>query len=390
MKSNLLYILLLLGFFCCHSGERKQRKAPPAVPVNTTTVQEQQLIYYDTYPAVLVALKEVELRSEVGGEITGISFKEGQPVKKGQKLYEIDRRVYEANYNQAKASLNIAEQNMEKSQRDANRYIALSKEDAIAKQQLDNALTDLQNAKSQVSAAQANLEKARTDLNYSIITAPFEGTIGISQVRMGALVTPDQTLLNVISSDDPMGADIQIEQKELGRIQMLEKSTPAPGDSIFRLILPNNSVYDHYGKISIIDRNVDPRTGTIRVRLSFPNPQNLLRPGMNCNAQVLNQNSGKQIVIPYKAVLEQMSEYFVYRIDSMKAKQTKVSLGPKIDGNVIVKQGLKPGDQIVTEGIQRLHDGAPVQLGQPTEGANPQGSKPPVKAAVQPQSPNQQ
>jgi membrane fusion protein (multidrug efflux system) len=183
------------------------------------------------------------------------------------------------------------------------------------------------------------------------------------------------------------------EQKELGRIQMLEKSTPAPGDSIFRLILPNNSVYDRIGKISIIDRNVDPRTGTIRVRLSFPNPQNLLRPGMNCNAQVLNQNSGKQIVIPYKAVLEQMSEYFVYRIDSMKAKQTKISLGPKIDGNVIVKQGLNPGDQIVTEGIQRLHDRAPVQVGQPAQGtseSNPQGPNPPAKPPGQTQSPTQQ
>ena len=265
-------------------------------------------------PATIVALKEVELRAEVGGEITGINFKEGQPVKKGQKLYEIDRRVYEANYNQAKASLNIAKQNLDRTQRDANRYVELNKEDAIAKQRLDNALTDLQNAKSQVSAAQANLEKTKTDLNYSIITAPFDGTIGISMVRMGALITPDQTLLNVISSDDPMGADIQIEQKELARFQSLERKNPAPGDSTFRLILPDNSIYKYYGKISIIDRNVDPQTGTVKVRLSFPNPDRTLKPGMKCNAGVLNQNSGLQLVIPYKAVVEQMSEYFVYKV----------------------------------------------------------------------------
>lgn len=118
-----LPVLFLVLLISCSSGKKRKDKADPGVPVNTTVVKKQQLTYYDTYPATIVALKEVELRAEVGGSITWISFTEGQSVKKGQKLYEIDRRTYEATYNQAKANLSIAEQNLDKAQRDANRYI---------------------------------------------------------------------------------------------------------------------------------------------------------------------------------------------------------------------------------------------------------------------------
>jgi membrane fusion protein, multidrug efflux system len=353
-------VFFLILLISCSSGKKNKNKTDPGVPVNTTIVKKQRLTYYDAYPATVVALKEVELRAEVGGSITWISFTEGQSVKKGQKLYEIDRRRYEATYNQAKANLSIAEQNHEKTQRDANRYIELNKEDAIAKQRLDYALTDLKNAESQVISAKADLEKAKTDLDYSIITAPFDGTVGISLVRMGALVSPDQTLMNIISSDNPMGADIEVEQKEMGKFQLLAIKNMTPEDSTFRIKLPDNSIYRYYGKINIIDRNVDPQTATIKVRLSFPNPDKALRPGMKCSAKVLNQNSGMQLVIPNKAVVEQMSEYFVFKVDSMKAKQVKVIPGQKIEGDIIIREGLNEGDQIVVDGIQRLHDGAPV------------------------------
>lgn len=363
---RIVYIVVISFLFLqisCNSEKKNKNKPDPGVPVNTTIVKKQRLTYYDAYPATIVALKEVELRAEVGGSITWISFTEGQSVKKGQKLYEIDRRRYEATYNQAKANLSIAEQNLEKNQRDANRYIELNKEDAIAKQRLDYALTDLKNAESQVISAKADLEKAKTDLDYSVISAPFDGTVGISLVRMGALVSPDQTLLNIISSDNPMGADIEVEQKEMGKFQLLAVKSVPPEDSTFRIRLPDNSIYPHYGRINIIDRNVDPQTATIKVRLSFPNPDKTLRPGMKCSAEVLNQNSGMQLVIPNKALLEQMSEYFVFRVDSMKAKQVKVIPGHKVNGDIIIRDGLNEGDQIVVDGIQRLHDGVPIKIG---------------------------
>lgn len=361
--THIIFLGLTSWLVSCKHSDPPQNPGNAPVPVNTIKVGKQNLVYYDSYPASAIALKEVELRCEVGGDITGIWFKEGQPVRQGQKLYEIDRSRYLASYQQAKANVDIAQSNVEKTQRDADRYVELSKQDAVAKQRLDNALTDSQNAKSQLLSAKADLVKAETELNYSIISAPFDGTIGISRVRMGALVTPDQTLLNVISSDDPMGVDFVINENELARFQQFEKKALSKNDSTFKILLPNNQLYPINGKINIIDRSVDPQTGTIKIRLSFTNSDRILKPGMSCTVKVLNENSGEQIVIPYKAVVEQMSEYFVFKIDSLKAKQIKIAIGAKVGPNIIVKKGLNPGDEIAMDGIQRLHDGSAVMAG---------------------------
>lgn len=360
-----MYIGFAMWILSCSHHDPPMNPANMPVSVNVIKVNKEQLIYYDSYPANVVALKEVELRCEVGGDITGMYFEEGMQVRHGQKLYEIDRSRYQASYQQAKANLDIAQSNVERTQRDADRYVELSKQDAIAKQRLDNALTDLQNAKSQVLSAKADIVKAETELNYSVIEAPFDGTIGISRVRMGALVTPDQTLLNVVSSDDPMGVDFVISEQELERFEKLNQKMLTKQDSTFRIVLPDNSLYPVNGKISIIDRAVDPQTGTIKIRLSFANPKKTLKPGMSCNVNILNENSGSQVVIPYRAVVEQMSEYFVYKPDSMKAKQIKISLGAKVGANIIVRKGLNPGDSIVIDGIQRLHDGSLLRYGIP-------------------------
>ena len=366
MKNKIIYITYLaitLWITSCKHGDPPQNPASLPVPVNLLEVSKQHLVYYDSYPASVVAQKEVELRCEVGGDVTGIFFNEGQQVRQGQKLYEIDRSRYQASYQQAKANLDIANSNMERAQRNADRYVELGKEDAIAKQRLDNALTDLQNARSQIVSAKADLVKAETELNYSVIAAPFDGTIGISMVRMGALVTPDQTLLNVVSSDNPMGVDFVVDEKELGRFEQLEKKPINKNDSTFRLLMPDNTVYPFYGRLSIIDRAVDPQTGTIKIRLSFPNTERNLKPGMNCNVQVLNENSGWQVVVPYRAVVEQMSEFFVFKRDSSKVRQVKISLGAKIGSNVIIRKGINAGDFIVIDGIQRLHDGSAILVG---------------------------
>jgi membrane fusion protein (multidrug efflux system) len=346
---------------CKEQAGNKNTKEPP-VPVNVYEVSQEKAVYYITYPANAVALKEVEIRGEVSGYITGIFFSDGSAVHKGQNLYEIDRRKYAATYEQAKNNVSIAEVTLQKVQRDADRYTELNKQDAIAQQILDNSLTDLQNAKLQASSAKSELEKAKTDLDYSMITAPFDGTIGISQVKLGTLVNPGQTLLNTISSDDPVGVDFVIDEKELGRFVELENKIMPADDSTFRITLPDKSLYRFSGKISFIDRAVDPQTGTIKVRLIFPNSERLLRPGMSCNVKVLTQDAGLQVIIPYKAVVEQMGEFFVYRVDTSKAKQVKISLGTRLGDKVIVRDGLKTGEHIVVDGIQKLHDGAPLMM----------------------------
>jgi RND family efflux transporter MFP subunit len=354
-----------LLIYSCNGKSRSGNDDPPPVQVTVDTSTLRSVSFYDKYPGTVTALKEVGLRGQVTGYITGIFFKEGSRVREGQKLYEIDRRQYEASYRESAANLEIAQENLAKAQRDVDRYTALNNQDAIARQRYDYAVTDLSNARSQVSLATEELEKARNNLDYSLIMAPFDGTIGISQVKMGDLINPGQTLLNTISSDDPMGIDFVIEQSELSRFELLVKASPAEVDTTFRLVMPDDAVYPYPGTIMLIDRAVDPQTGTIRVRLTFPNPDHDLRPGMDCNVLVMHYSKVPEIIIPYKAVMEQMGEYFVFLAQNKQAKQVKVSLGHRIGADVVVREGLNSGDVIVVDGIGKLRDGAEISSGPP-------------------------
>jgi len=360
--TNLLIICcFLLSIESCRK-ESRQNSGIAAVPVVEYTVKAQNVKFYDSYPGTVIALDEVELHSQVSGYITGIFFKDGSQVTKGEKLYEIDRRKYQAAFEQVKANADIARANLAKAQRDADRYSKLNEQNAIARQTFDDAMTNLQNSTMQLASAKAALLNAETDFNYSIIKAPFSGTIGISPVKPGTYVNSGQTLLNTISSDDPIGVDFIVNEKSLPVFINIKKKGEVKADSTFRIMLPDNSEYPFSGQLSVIDRAVDPQTGTIKIRLVFPNHERTLRTGMNCKVRVLSGTSGNQVVIPFKAVVEQMGEYFVYTIDSMKVKLVKIEEGSNLGEYIVVKQGVKPGDRIVLEGIQKLRNGSMIQV----------------------------
>jgi membrane fusion protein (multidrug efflux system) len=374
MNKQLSWALLFSGAAwmlssCNDDKASTQPAAPPPVPVSVYTVTSGKAVYYDQYPATLAALNQVDLRPQVNGYLTGIFFKDGSRVRKGQKLYEIDRQQYVANYEQAQANLQVQETNLTKAQKDADRYHELEKHDAVAKQQVDYADAALEAAKKQVQAARANVQSVQTGLRYTTIYAPFDGTIGISQAKLGTAVSAGQTLLNTISSDDPMAVDVAIDQKDLYRFEQLQKKGTGPTDSTFKLMLPGDQPYPAPGHIYLIDRAVDPQTGTIKARLIFPNKENMLKAGMTANVQVLNNAHTEKILIPQKAITEQMGEYFVYVTDGKVVHQKKVSLGARIGDKAIVNEGVNPGDQVVTEGLQKLKEGAPITLGQPNAAA---------------------
>jgi membrane fusion protein, multidrug efflux system len=379
------YIVLLIScvILASCSSTPPPPKNPP-VQVNLYTVKSQLVTYYDKYPANTIALSQVDLRPEVQGYITAIDFTEGSHVKKGQKLYEIDQRLYQEAYDQAKANVDVAKGNLKQAQQDADRYTYLNSQDAVAKQTVDHALITLENAKNSVTAAEQTMKTAATNLSYSIISAPFDGTIGISQVRLGNMVTVGTTILNTISTDDPMGVDFLISEKQLQFFESLKDSTQHTIDSLFTMVLPNGSLYPAIGKISIIDRAVDVQTGTIRVRAVFPNPKSVLKPGLSCVLRVHNQETTPKLVVPNKAVVELMGEYFVYLAkdtvardpkDSTKtqpvliAVQKKVQLGQIIAPNVIIESGLKEGIKIVVDGVQSLHTGSVISVGGKPDGA---------------------
>ncbi|MBS1600070.1 MAG: efflux RND transporter periplasmic adaptor subunit [Bacteroidetes bacterium] len=367
--TKLWMVLLITGMTSCGGkNDAAQQKAPPPVPVNTFTIQPGSALYYDQFPATVTALNQVEVRPQVSGYITGIFFTEGTHVNKGDKLYTIDPQQYLGSYEQAQANLSVAKANLAKAQQDADRYQELADKDAIARQTLDHALADLEASKKQVDAAKANVSAVETNLRYSVITAPFSGTIGISQVKLGASVSPGQTLLNTISSDDPITVDVAVDQKLIPKFIQLQQQKNVIADSIFYIVLADQSRYPYPGHIYLIDRAVDPQTGAIQTRLQFPNPKKELKVGMTCNVFVKNTTGAQSILIPYKAVTEQMGEFFVFVVgDSNKVSQHKILLGQRINDKVVVRNGLEINQQIVIDGMQKLREGSVVQPAAPKQ-----------------------
>ncbi len=358
---TVLFLVLITAAVSCGKKDDKKQQAPPPVSVNIDTVQQAPATYYEEFPGTVNALTQVDIHAQVSGYITGIYFQDGQHVTKGQKLYSIDQQQYASDYNQAIANLNVAKANLVKSQKNADRYLELDKNDAIAKQTVDNALADLEAQKMMVEAAKANAAAIETNLRYSTIYAPFSGVIGISQVKTGSAVSPGATVLNTISAETELAVDFAVDEKEIPRFVKLQQQATKIADSIFTIALPDGSIYSQPGKISFLDRAVDPQTGTIRTRLEFSNPQSILKPGMTCNVRVksLDQNA---ILIPSKAITEQMGEYFVFIVgDSNKAIQTKITTGMQINDKTVVKDGLKTGEKIITDGVQKVRDGVVVK-----------------------------
>ncbi|MEO8173999.1 MAG: efflux RND transporter periplasmic adaptor subunit [Sediminibacterium sp.] len=365
IQQSLLFSSVLVMAACGGTKTPEPPKAPPPAAVTVYAVQKEAAVYFDNYPATITPLNQVDLKAQVTGYITGMYFTDGQHVRRGQKLYEIDRQQYQANYDQAVANLNVVKASLAKAQQDADRYNDLLKQDAIAKQKVDYALADLQSVKAQVIAAQANVSRLSNDLRFSTIYAPFDGTIGISQAKVGTLVTANQNILNTVSSDNPMAVDVSVDQKEIPRFIQLQLHNVA-ADSTFTLTLPDNTIYTGTGHISLIDRAVDPQTGTIKTRLVFVN-NGQLKPGMNTSVRVKNNRGGQFILAPYKSVVEQMGEYFVFVVgDSSKVSQRKVLLGTRINDKVIIKEGLQEGDKVVAEGVQKLKEGTVISTTPPT------------------------
>jgi len=375
---NTIFISCLIVTAC----KKKQPPVNPEVPVNLMTLKAKRVLYFDKYPSTTQALSQVNLLPQVTGAITGIFFKEGTHVEKGQKLYEIDQRIYQAAYDQAVANLRVSQGTLVQSQQDADRYDYLNKYNAVAKQLYDHAVITLENAKATVKASEQQVKTAKTNLAYAVVYAPFTGTVGFSQVKLGDVVTPGTTILNTISTDNPMAVDFIINEKNLPFFEKLQINK-VNVDSLFTILLPDNSLYPYNGKISVIDRAVDSQTGSIRIRLVFDNPKSILRVGMSCVVRVHNQETTPVLILPSKAVVEQMGEYFVFTAkdsvinvskDSLAknpqadvsgkprlfAHQKKVAVGQTIGPNVIIKSGVNEGEKIITDGVQTLHDGSPV------------------------------
>ena len=365
MKTYLTITSLVFLAACGDKKDEAKQQAPPPVFVTVATVKDTTATVHDEYPATVSALNEIKLTAQVNGYITGVYFKDGDKVRKGQRLYSIDQQVYQANLQQAQANAEVQVTNLDKARKDADRYHELEKHDAVAKQQVDYADAALEAAKKQVAAARANINAVRANVGFASISSPLTGTIGISQVKQGTAVVAGQTVLNTVSTDDPIAVDVNIDQKDIFRFGQLQQQGQAPSDSTFVLYFGAER-YPLPGKIFLIDRAVDPQTGTIKTRLEFPNPKGMLKAGMNGTLNAAASKAQTSVMIPYKAVTEQLGEFYAYVVgDSSKVAQRKLTLGQQVGTNVIIRSGLQAGEKIVVEGMQNLRQGSVITTTKP-------------------------
>ncbi|MCB0706865.1 MAG: efflux RND transporter periplasmic adaptor subunit [Saprospiraceae bacterium] len=351
----------------CKEDKQMPTQEAPKVNVSVAQVRPQLLPYFEEYAGLIKALQEVELRAQVSGYISGIYFNDGDRVRKGQKLYSIDSQPFQAAYQQAQANLLAQEANLAKAEKDVFRYRELAKKDAVAIQALDNAEATFATAQQEVAAARAAVDNVQTNVKYATISAPFDGTIGISLVRTGASISMGQTLLNTISTDNPIAIEVAIDQSQLLFFSEIKAAGGGRTDSLFQLKI-DGITYPQFGRLSFIDRAVDPLTGTIKVRVEFPNPDFIIRPGMTATLVVRFNSKEAVVAIPFKAVTEQLGEFFVYVSDGTKVSQRQVKLGRQLGRQIVVLEGLTGDEIIVTEGVQNLREGALINIPSDTPG----------------------
>ena len=342
---------------------------PPAAPPPPPEVLVADIIQRDV-PVYLELVgqtqgfQDVEIRARVEGYLTNMSFQEGSLVRKGDLLYEIDRQPLEAILAQARADQATAEARLAKANNDVARYRPLVAKQAVSQRELDDAVSQQDAARSQVDAAKANVEKATLDLSYTRITAPISGLIGATLVKAGNLVgRGESTLLTTISQIDPALFRVGITESDYLRVarRVLDGGEKAGRQTDIQLTLSDGSVYPHPGKVNVIDRAVDPTTGTLGIQLQFPNPTLLLRPGQYGRARLLLDNRVGALLVPQRAVQELQNLYSVAVVDgSGKVSFRNVKVGPRVESLWVIEEGLTASDKVVVEGLQRIQDGMTV------------------------------
>ncbi len=343
---------------------KKGPSAPPPVEVAAITVAPQAATVAEDYVAQTEAVNTVEIRPRVGGVLEKQLPNEGERLKVGQLLFVIDQQPYIAALTQAQAALAQSQAALIQSQRDLGRAKSLSEIDAVSQQELDATVAKNEANRASVEATRAAVRTAELNLGYTTITSPIEGVMGRAQLRLGALVTANTTLLTTLYQTDRMYVNFSISeqrmlllQRQLGRAASQDSKTPPP----FQLFLADGSEYPQKPRLNFIDPAVDQRTGTLAIRLEVDNPEHLLHAGQFARVQVATAQLTDTIVLPQRAIQELQGKHYVWIVDAdRKAQQRDVQMGPRIGRGWLVQQGLKGGDVVVVDGVQRLKPGAPV------------------------------
>jgi membrane fusion protein (multidrug efflux system) len=352
-----------LAAFAAACSEPPPAAPPPPPEVLVADVVQRDVPVYLELVGQTLGYQDVEIRARVEGYLTNMAFQEGSLVRKGDLLYEIDRLPLQAILAEAKAQQATAEAQLAKANNDVARYTPLVAKQAVSQRELDDARALQDAASSQVDAAKAAVEKATLDLSYTRITAPISGLIGATLVKTGNLVgRGESTLLTTISQIDPALFRIGITESDYLRVarQALDGGERRGQQGNIQLTLSDGSVYAHPGRVSVVDRAVDPSTGTLGIQLMFPNPDLLLRPGQYGRARLLLDNRVGALLVQQRAVQELQGLYSVAVVDGGKVAFKSVKVGPRVDSQWVIETGLSAGEKVVVEGLQRIQEGMTV------------------------------
>lgn len=339
---------------------------PGAVEVKAVEIRPQQTQLYSDKVGEVRGSQEVDLRARVTGVLVKKHFDDGALVHEGQLLFSIDARDYRAQLASAQAQLASAEANLVRSQQDVDRYAPLLAENAISRQVYDSAVATAKQARAQVEASRAAITEARLAVEFADVRAPLTGRIGAAQVFEGGLITAGVTPLATLSRDDPAWVYFHVSEAEVLDYQRrVGTGEPGQNDRIrtVRLQLSDGSIYPLPGHINFVARALDPTTGTFALRAEFPNPDHRLLPGLFARIRITAEDRPNAIVVPDRAVQQQLGSYFVTVVGAEdKAEMRPIKLGPRVGTRWIVDQGLKAGDKVVVEGIQKARPGAPLKV----------------------------
>src|SRR4030081_544845 len=360
----LLFILFAVLTLAMTGCGRTQAAAPPPVPeVEVATVEQRDVPVYSEWVATLDGYVNAQVRPQVSGYIIKQTYTEGSLVHEGQVLFEIDPRPFQATLDRAKGDLAQAQAQLGKANLDVERDTPLAEGRAIAKSQLDNEVQAKLGAQAAVESARATVEQAELNLEWTKVTSLVDGIAGIAQVQIGNLVGHNSVLTSV-SQVEPIKAYFPISEQAYVLAQKQSSAVSSKhtisffGNSL-DLILTDGSIYSRKGKILLADRQVDPSTGTIRIVAAFPNPGNMLRPGQYGRVRVETNMKTGALLVPQSAVGQLQGSYQAAVVGSdHKVSMRAVKPGETVGTNWVIDSGLKPGEQVVVEGLQRVREGA--------------------------------
>jgi len=372
-----LAAIAALGAAC---KEAPAPAAPPPPEVYVLPVVQKDVPMYLELVGQTRGFQDVEVRARVEGFLERVHFQEGMAVRAGAPLYDIDRKPLEAIVAQTKADQATAEARLAKAENDVARYTPLVAKQAVSQRELDDARADRDAARSQVEASKAAVEKATLDLGYTRITSPIAGLAGTTLVKAGNLVgRGESTLLTTISQIDPMIFEVgvteadylKIARRNLQRANAAGRGGAAPVDGI-ELTLADGTKYPQTGRVGPVERAVDPTTGTLGVQIMFPNPDLILRPGQFGRAKALLETKPGALLVQQRAVQELQSLHSVAVVDDAgKVSFRSVKVGPRVDSMWVIEEGLKPGERVIVEGVQRVQEGMTVTAKAPPAAATP-------------------